>query len=108
LRFKEDYARAGVPMLPVEESALTVAKQIVWYSWVLFAASWVLIPVAHMGMVYHVAAVVLGTAFLIEAYGLRDRVKKNLDDLKPMRLFHWSITYLSLLFLAIGIDPFVR
>jgi protoheme IX farnesyltransferase len=108
LRFKEDYARAGVPMLPVEESALTVANQIVWYSWVLFAVSWALIPVAPMGIVYHVACVVLGTAFLIEAYGLRDRVKKNLDDVKPMRLFHWSITYLSLLFLAIGIDPFVR
>jgi protoheme IX farnesyltransferase len=108
LRFKEDYARAGVPMLPVEESALTVAKQIVWYSWVLFAVSWALIPVADMGIFYHVAAVLLGTAFLVEAYGLRDRVKKDLDDLKPMRLFHWSITYLSLLFLAIGIDPFLR
>lgn len=108
LRFKEDYARAGVPMLPVEETALTVAKQIVWYSWVLFAVSWALIPIADMGIVYHVACVVLGTAFLIEAYGLRDRVKKDLDDLKPMRLFHWSITYLALLFLAIGVDPFVR
>jgi len=108
LRFKEDYARAGVPMLPVEESALTVAKQIVWYSWVLFAVSWALIPVADMGIFYHVAVVLLGTAFLVEAYGLRDRVKKDLDDLKPMRLFHWSITYLSLLFLAIGIDPFLR
>ena len=108
LRYKDDYARAGVPMLPVEESAITVAKQIVWYSWVLFAVSWALIPVADMGIFYHVAAVLLGTAFLVEAYGLRDRVKKDLDDLKPMRLFHWSITYLSLLFLAIGIDPFLR
>jgi protoheme IX farnesyltransferase len=108
LRFKDDYARAGVPMLPVEASAMTVAKQIVWYSWVLFAVSWALIPVADMGIFYHVAVVLLGTAFLVEAYGLRDRVKKNLDDLKPMRLFHWSITYLSLLFLAIGIDPFLR
>ena len=108
LRFKDDYARAGVPMLPVEASAMTVAKQIVWYSWVLFAVSWALIPAADMGIFYHVAVVLLGTAFLVEAYGLRDRVKKNLDDLKPMRLFHWSITYLSLLFLAIGIDPFLR
>ena len=108
LRFKDDYARAGVPMLPVEESAQTVANQIVVYSWVLFAVSWALIPVANMGIFYHVAVVLLGTAFLVEAYGLRDRVKKDLDDLKPMRLFHWSITYLSLLFLAIGIDPFLR
>jgi hypothetical protein len=38
---------------------------------------------------------------------LQSRVRKNLDELNPMRLFHWSISYLSLVFLAIGIDPFL-
>ena len=108
LRYREDYARAGVPMLPVNRGADVVAKQIVIYSWVLFAVSWALIPIGDMGIVYHVACVVLGSAFLAEAYGLQRRVRQGLEDVKPMRLFHWSITYLALLFLAVGIDPFVR
>ena len=108
LRYKDDYARAGVPMLPVQESAETVAKQIIWYSWAMVAVSLALIPVADMGWFYRVAVIALGTAFLFEAYGLRSRVKSAEPDLKPMRLFHWSITYLSLLFLAVGIDPFLR
>lgn len=108
LRYRDDYARAGVPMLPVNRSAEVVAKQIVVYSWILFAVSWTLIPIAEMGIVYHVACVVLGSAFLFEAYGLQQRVRQGLDDVKPMRLFHWSITYLALLFLAVGVDPFVR
>lgn len=108
LRYKDDYARAGVPMLPVEESAITVAKQIIWYSWAMVFVSLALVPAGEMGLFYSVLAVGLGGAFLFEAYGLRTRVKADANDLKPMRLFHWSITYLSLLFLAVGIDPFLR
>ena len=106
LRYKDDYAAAGIPMLPVEESASVVAKQIVIYSWVMVGVTLLLIPVAGMNLVYSVIATVSGAVFLFEAYALQGRVRKELLDLKPMKLFHWSITYLSLIFLAVGIDPF--
>ena len=108
LRYQDDYARAQVPMLPVVAEAKSVTKQIIIYSWVMVAASWTLRLVADMTMVYDLVAMSLGSMFLIEAYALHARVKKNEQDLKPMRLFHWSITYLSLLFLLIGIDPFIK
>lgn len=107
LRYKDDYATAGVPMLPVTDTPHVVAKQIIIYSWVMVATTLVLIPIASMNWLYSVIAIVSGALFLYEAYALRTRVRKNADDLNPMRLFHWSISYLSLIFLAIGIDPFL-
>ena len=107
LRFKEDYAAAGIPMLPVIDTPHVVAKQIIVYSWVMVATTFVLIPVADMNWLYSVIAIASGALFMYEAYALRTRVRKNLYDLNPMRLFHWSISYLSLIFLAIGIDPFL-
>ena len=106
LRYVDDYAAAGVPMLPVVASTSVVAKQIIIYSWAMVAASLALIPIAHTGWVYSVSAVLLGAWFLREAYALKARVGQGDADLKPMRLFHGSITYLSLLFLAVAIDPF--
>ena len=108
LRYREDYERASVPMLPVTSDTAVVAKQIVIYSWVLLAVSWLLNPIAHMTFVYDIVAMGLGSAFLFEAYALQARVRRGDADLKPMRLFHWSITYLSLLFLAVGVDPFIK
>ncbi len=107
-RFRADYAAAGVPMLPVVAAPSVVTRQIVRYSWAMVAMSLLLIPVAPMGWCYAVAAVVLGAAFLAEAHGLRGRVRRREADLRPMRLFHWSITYLSLLFLAVAIDPLLH
>jgi len=107
LRYRDDYAQAGVPMLPVVADQRVVARHIVVYSWLLVAASLALIPLAPMGWVYVAAAVMLGAIFLAEAYALRARVNRGSDDPRPMRLFHWSITYLALLFLAVGLDPFV-
>jgi len=107
LRFRDDYANAGVPMLPVVASPRAVARSIVIYSWVMVATSLVLIPVGGMGWVYSAAAVVLGAVFIVEAHLLRRRVISGAADVRPMRLFHWSITYLALLFLAIAIDPFM-
>ena len=106
LRYVDDYAAAGVPMLPVVASTSVVAKQIIIYSWAMVVASLALIPIAHTGWVYSVSAVLLGAWFLREAYALKARVGRGEADLKPMRLFHGSITYLSLLFLAVAIDPF--
>ncbi len=109
LRFREDYATAGVPMLPVVACEAVVASRIVTYTWALVAASLVLVPVAGTGPVYAVAAVVLGGGFLREAYRLRRAVRRGVRGaaLEPMRLFHWSIRYLTLLFVALGVDVFV-
>ena len=107
LRYKDDYAAAGVPMLPVTDSPQVVARQIIIYSWVMVTTTLVLIPIADMNWLYSSIAVVTGALFIYEAYALQSRVRKELDELNPMRLFHWSISYLSLVFLAIGIDPFL-
>lgn len=108
MRFRDDYAAARVPMLPVTRSEATVAKHIITYSWVLVVVSLVLIPVGAMGYVYSVSALVLGVFFLIMAYRLQIAVRAGADvEHAAMRLFHGSITYLALLFLAVGVDPFV-
>lgn len=109
MRFKDDYSAAGVPMLPVVRTSRQVTSSILRYSWVMVATSLVLIPVAPMGWVYGVGAVVLGAGFLVLAYRLRATVSDA--DVDPaaqaMRLFHGSITYLALLFLLVAIEPFV-
>ena len=106
IKFKDDYARAGVPMLPVVAGLPETAKQIVLYSWAMVACSLLFHPVARMGNVYLVSCVVLAAVFLREAYALAGRIKRG-DGAKPMRLFHWSITYLTLLFLAMAVDQLV-
>jgi protoheme IX farnesyltransferase len=134
LRFRDDYAAAGVPMLPVVADVVVVARRIVAYSWVMVAVSLLLWPVAHTGPVYAGSAAVLGAAFLLEAHRLLARARQAsvtaaqggaesgvapsatsgfgpslsgaaLAAIAPMRLFHGSITYLTLLFVAIAIDP---
>ncbi|HQY96097.1 MAG TPA: heme o synthase [Phycicoccus sp.] len=110
MAFKDDYANAHVPMLPVERGAVAVGRQIVAYSWAMVAASLALIPVANMGWIYVVAAFVSGGVFVAEAHRLLRLAKAGAATkvLKPMRLFHFSITYVTLLFLAVAIDPIVH
>jgi protoheme IX farnesyltransferase len=107
LRYKDDYATAHVPMLPVVERFVVVAKQIVAYSWAMVLMSVALIPVQSMGWVYTVAAVVSGGLFLAEAHRLLSRARAGVaeDALRPMRLFHFSITYLTILFVGVALDP---
>ena len=107
MRFKDDYANAGVPMLPVIAEDVTVGKQIVAYSWVTVLTSLALIPIAPMGWIYAVIAVVSGAVFLLEAHMLLKRAKEGApySVLKPMRLFHYSISYLTLLFIGVALDP---
>lgn len=108
MKFRDDYEAAGVPMLPVVASETVVARSIVIYTWVMVATSLALIPVAPMGWVYGVGAGLLGAAFLAQAYRLRRSVARGSDVTRTaMRLFHGSITYLSLLFLLVALDPFV-
>ncbi|WP_042363926.1 heme o synthase [Streptacidiphilus neutrinimicus] len=110
MKVKDDYANAGVPMLPVLATNEAVAKQIVAYSWVMVAVSLTLWPLGHTSVVYPVTAVLLGALWLKEAHGLLSRAKSGIvgAKLKEMRLFHWSITYLTLLFVEIAIDPFLK
>ena len=107
IRYREDYAAAGVPMLPVVAGARTVARQIVLYSYAMVATSLLLWPIAPTGWFYPSAAIALGIAFLIESHLLLGRSAKSdeVADLKPMRLFHWSNMYLSLLFVFVALDP---
>jgi heme o synthase len=109
IRYREDYAAADVPMLPVKAGARAVARQIVAYSYVMVATSLLLWPVAGTGWFYPLAAAVLGAAFLVESHLLLSRAARSGDDdvvsLRPMRLFHWSNMYLSLLFVAVALDP---
>jgi protoheme IX farnesyltransferase len=106
MRFRDDYAAAGVPMLPVVADARVVARKIVGYSWAMVAASLVLVPVADAGWLYLAAALGLGGWFVREAHALLRRVEAG-GNPKPMRLFHLSISYLTLLFLALAVGQFV-
>jgi protoheme IX farnesyltransferase len=110
MRYRDDYALVDVPMLPVVKDAEEVARQIVAYSWVMVATSLVLWPVAHTGLTYVIAAVVLGAGFLVEAHLMwrRARESNELSVVRPMRLFHWSNMYLSLLFVAVALDPLLK
>ncbi|WP_432478501.1 heme o synthase [Nocardioides sp. GXQ0305] len=107
LRYREDYANVDVPMLPVVAPAERVARQVVLYSWATVATSLLLWPVAGTGLVYPVAAVVLGAGFLVEAHRMwgRARGTEDLSRIQPMRLFHSSNLYLSLLFVSVALDP---
>jgi len=108
MRYREDYDRAGVPMLSVVASPVVVARQIVAYAWAMVACSLLLWPVAGTGLVYLAVALVAGGAFLLEAHRLLGRAHAQEPALAPMRLFHLSITYLSLLFVAVAVDPLLH
>ena len=110
MRYREDYARVDVPMLPVRKDAEGVARQVVAYSWVTVAVSLALWPVAGTGLLYPVVAVALGAVFLVEAHLLWRRARRSDDlaEVRPMRLFHWSNMYLSLLFVAVALDPLLH
>jgi protoheme IX farnesyltransferase len=100
MKFRDDYAAANVPMLPVVASASVVTRKIVVYSYIMVAATLALVPYA--GWLYGCCAVGLGTWFLAEAHALRGRVVAG-DAPAPMRLFHRSILYLTLLFVAVAV-----
>lgn len=106
LRFREDYSTAQVPMLPVVADVGKVANQIVWYAVATLIASLALVPVAPMGWIYGIGSLLLGGVFVAESWRLRRRALAG-EDPRPMRLFHWSITYLALLFLLVAIDPLI-
>jgi len=103
IRYREDYSAASVPMLPSVADDDTVGTQIVLYTLVVWALSLVFVPVGEMGWLYTVAAVVLGAVFTYQSI----RLKGDLTPERAMGLFHWSITYISLLFGVMAVDPLI-
>ena len=106
MKYREDYARVDLPMLAVVREAPVVGLQVILYAWATVAASLLLIPVASMGVLYATVALVAGSWFIIESHRLYQRSLRG-GELTPMRVFHSSISYLTLLFLAVGIDPLI-
>jgi len=100
IKFKDDYAAASVPMLPVVATPQVVARKIVVYSWLMVVTTLALAPYA--GWIYGAIAAVLGAWFLTEAHRMRGRIATGVAA-APMRLFHLSIGYLTLLFLAVAV-----
>lgn len=103
LRFRDDYAAANVPMLPVVAGPATVARQVLGHTVAMVVATLVLIPVAGMGWVYTVSAVVAAVVFVTAAAGFARRLVRGQPP-QAMRLFHVSISYLTLVFVAVGVD----
>jgi protoheme IX farnesyltransferase len=107
IRYREDYARAGVPMLPVVASPQRVAREIVAYSWLTVLVSLVLWPVA-TGWLYGVLAAAAGVLLVGAAHRLLARTRQGENAKAAMQLFHLSNSYLAFLFVAVAVDTFVR
>lgn len=114
LRYREDYARAGVPMMPVSRGVEETTRQILLYTLLLVAVSLMFGGIASMGVIYLVAALLLGSVFIGLAWQLR-RASRGVSLGAPeeitgalgLRLFRYSITYLGLLFTAMAVDAMV-
>jgi protoheme IX farnesyltransferase len=106
MRFKDDYARAGVPMLPVVATPLQVARRITGYTWLTVATSLLLWPLA-TSWIYGAVAVLSGAWFLVAAHQLLARVKRG-EPARALPLFHLSNSYLAVLFVGVAVDALVR
>lgn len=108
MKFRKDYAAAGVPMLPVVAAESKVAKEMIAYTVAMIACSLLLVPVAGMTWVYAVVVTVLGVWFLWSNVALYRRAQDpSRGKLRAMSVFHGSITYLSLLSVAVAVDVFL-
>ena len=107
IRYRDDYARAGVPMLPVVAGPQRVAREIVAYSWLTVAASLALWPLA-TGWVYGLLAGAAGVALRGGAYRLLAATRRGANAKVAMQLFHLSNSYLAFVFVAVAVDTFVR
>jgi heme o synthase len=104
IRYADDYRAANVPMLPAVETAAVTARKMVGYTALMVAFTLVLIPVADLGVIYSVTAVVTGGLFFWSTVDLC----KNPTAQRSMRVFGFSITYVTLLFAAMTIDILTR
>lgn len=104
MKYREQYDGVDVPMLGATRSGSQVGLQVILYAWATVACSLLLVPVAGMGLVYTISALVFGGWFVYESHVLYNRAVRGTEP-RPMRVFHASITYLTLLFVAIALDP---
>jgi protoheme IX farnesyltransferase len=107
MRYQDDYAAANVPMLAVVRGRTAVGLQVVLYAWATVACSLLLVTVSGMGVLYAVVAALSGAWFLLESHRLYASAIRD-GEVKPMRVFHASITYLTLVFIAVGVDPLLH
>ncbi|MGA0821534.1 MAG: heme o synthase [Ilumatobacteraceae bacterium] len=104
IRHADEYKAASVPMLPVVETTARTVRTMGWYAVAVTVTSLTLIPVNDMGVIYGVMSAVLGIVFIALTFGLGKAPTMS----QAMRVFTFSITYLTLLFLAAMIDVLVR
>lgn len=104
IRYKDDYTRADVPMLPSVSDPTGVVRQILGYTIVLSACSLLIAPVAHLGWAFFAVTAALDAGFVYHALWLR----RDPSPRRAMRLFGYSITYLTVLFVAMGVVALVR
>jgi heme o synthase len=103
IRYADDYRAASVPMLPAVETLEVTSRKMLGYTVALVATSLVLAPVADLGVIYVTSAAVLGAVFIAGCVGLR----RSPTPKASMRLFSFSITYVTLLFAAIAVDVLI-
>jgi len=109
VRYRDDYEAANVPMMPVVASLRRTTLEILIYSVVMWAVTVLVGPVAHLGWIYAISALVLGGLFTFYALRLyRHALNDRADVGEAMRLFHFSITYLTALFVLMAVDVLVR
>lgn len=108
VRYRDDYEAADVPMLPVVASLRRTTLEILVYTIVLWAASLLVGPVGELGWIYAVGALVLGALFTYYAGYLYYLARSDRADVaRAMRLFHFSISYLTVLFVLMAVDVLV-
>jgi protoheme IX farnesyltransferase len=104
IKYRDDYAAAHVPMLPAVATLGRTARQILVYTVLLVAVTVLFSAVGHMGALYLAGALVLGALFLVHAL----RLQRAPTPASAMALFRYSITYLTLLFVAMAGDVLLR
>jgi protoheme IX farnesyltransferase len=109
VRYRDDYEAANVPMMPVVASLRRTTLEILVYSVIMWAVTVLVGPVAHLGWIYAITALVLGGLFTFYALRLYHHARNDRADVaEAMRLFHFSITYLTALFVLMAVDVIVR
>ncbi len=108
MKYGEDYRNANIPMLGAVAGARLVSVQVVLYGWAMVACSLLLIPLGGAGWVYTVTAVLAGLWFMVESHKLYAKAgRETVTGTGAMRVFHASISYLTIIFVAVAVDPFI-
>jgi len=104
IRYREDYSNAKVPMLPVVVGTKVTGYRMVLYAFQVWAMSLIFVPVADMGLIYLISAISLGAIFTFFSFQVMLKPTRK----SAMRLFGFSISYITMLFSLIAIDQLVR